>query len=99
MKMGRQVAKLPTEDEGTLFLSVNNVTAVDVEDLTSHIRRVVRSQEHIGRRKFIGLTGTLHRYLLAKLLNLFFGHGLHNQECTNSNILFFLSYEEFLEAS
>src|SRR6266567_9396412 len=76
-------------------LAVHNYASIEVKNLARHVGRVVRGQEHIGRRKLIRLTWPLHRHLLAKLLNLLFGHGLYNQDRTNTNILFFLTFEEF----
>src|SRR6266571_7050421 len=60
-------------------LAVHNYASIEVKNLARHVGRVVRGQEHIGRRKLIRLTWPLHRHLLAKLLNLLFGHGLYNQ--------------------
>src|SRR6266581_5343897 len=61
-------------------LAVHNYASIEVKNLARHVGRVVRGQEHIGRRKLIRLTWPLHRHLLAKLLNLLFGHGLYNQK-------------------
>src|SRR6266566_9636683 len=80
-------------------LAVHNYASIEVKNLARHVGRVVRGQEHIGRSKLIRLTWPPHRHLLAKLLNLLFGHGLYNQRRTNTNILFFLTFEEFLDAS
>lgn len=44
-----------------LMLAVHNLSAVDMQDLTAHIRRVIGGEEHVSRGQLLRLAGTLHR--------------------------------------
>src|ERR1700676_2059302 len=57
----------------------NRLSAGHGDGRARHIARLIRCQHHIDGCKFLRLSGSLHRDLIAEVLDLIFGHRRGNE--------------------